>query len=87
MFEVNITDEFMRNKFEAEQQLLIIEAEEARKKANTPLFSYGTKRRFGIFRQLNIPLTEGEYGDTSGFLFISPDTEQAPKTSRRTGRK
>ncbi len=87
MFEGNITDEFMRNKFEAEQQLLIIEAEEARKKANTPLFSDGTKRRFGIFRQLNIPLTEGEYGDTSGFLFISPDTEQAPKTSRRTGRK
>ena len=87
MFEGNITDQFMKNKFETEQQLILIEAEKAKKKANTPLFTDRTKQMFGIFEQLNVPLSKGEYGDTTGFLFTSSETEQAPKVSRRTGRK
>ncbi len=70
MFEGDITDEFMKNKFEEEQQLLLIEAEKAREKANTPLFSDAIKRRLGIFQNLGIPLSKGEYGDEKGFLFV-----------------
>lgn len=71
MFDGTITEDFMRNKFEEEQKQLLIEAEEAFKKANTPLFSNDVKIRFGIFKSLGIPLSgDEEYGDRSGFLFV-----------------
>ena len=38
MFDGSITDDFMKNKFEAEQQLTLIEAEKAKEKAKYPCF-------------------------------------------------
>ena len=52
MFDGSITDDFMKNKFEAEQQLTLIEAEKVKEKANTPVFGDRFKQMFEFSNSL-----------------------------------